>query len=496
MHKVAAQVILPFVALLTVAYGADAQSREPRLAITDVTVIDVDAGTRMPHQTVLVRDNRIERVGATRDLAIPAGARSIDGRGKYLIPGLWDMHVHIFSHNTRPGTDLHGYAFPEFLANGVTGVRDMWTDLHDHEIVRAWRDSAAAGQLLMPRVVPTSTVLDGSPPLWPTSLVVTSAERARQVVDSFADAGVRIIKALALPRVAYLAAAQAAKRRGLTIVGHVSREMHLEEASNAGFRSLEHFDDVPESCMATRRELDSLDAVFRARDTGSVRTRRQEADARAIERIQALMIDEFSDSVCSTLASVLRANHTWLVPTAVLRVRALLRFDPERLADPYLEYADARDVQNWRRQQENNAARMDSSTKAIRRRYAEHWIRLIGVLAHHGAPLMTGTDLGNPWVVPGFGLQEELRLFVRGGMSPLEALRAATLEPARYLAATDSLGTVARGKLADLVLLDADPLLDIGNAARIRAVVANGHYLDRPALDALLEQARRRATRP
>jgi hypothetical protein len=494
MHKVVARMTLSFVALLTIANGAEAQSREPRLAITDVTVIDVDAGERVPHQTVLIRGNRIERVGATRDLALPAGSRSIDGRGKYLIPGLWDMHVHLFSHNTRPGTDLHGYAFPEFLANGVTGVRDMWTDLHDHEIVRAWRDSAAAGRLLMPRVVPTSTVLDGSPPLWPTSLVVTSAERARAVVDSFADAGVRIIKALALPRVAYLAVAQAAKRRGLTVVGHVSREMHLDEASNAGFRSLEHFDDVPESCVADRRELDSLNAASRASDTG--RVRRREADPAGVVWFHSLMIDTFSDSACSALASVLRANHTWLVPTAVLRMRQFLRFDPERLTDPYLVYADVRDVETWRRQQANNAARMDSSLKASRRRMSEHWIRLIAYLAHHDVPLMTGTDLGNPWVIPGFGVQEELRLFVRGGMTPLEALRAATLEPARYLAATDSLGTVAPGKLADLVLLDADPLVDVRNAAQIRAVVANGRYLDRAALDELLQQGRSRAMRP
>jgi len=490
VNRIAASLVLAGFGVASFGVAAAAQSTS-RAAIVHVTVIDVEHGRRIPDRTVMVRGTRIVAVSPGASADIPAGTRIVDGRGKYLIPGLWDMHVHVFSNVAHPGTDTHALTFPLMLANGVTGMRDMWTDLEDLKVLEGWRRDARRSDrsLLMPRIVPTSTALDGEPKTWPTSLVIVSPERARSVVDSLVDGGARTIKVLSPPRAAWLAIMDEARKRGVSVVGHVPDGVLPSEAAAAGQRSLEHFGGIPDECSAgaaeARRQESAVNPLVV--DSAGVITHRRRSMP---YKVQQVMVESYRDTLCATLAHVFVQNGTYLVPTAVLRTRRLLEFEPQRLTDPDFIYADPTDLAEWRALQSQAAAVTDSTAAAVRTRFVSHWIGLIGFMAHHGVPIMTGTDLGNPWVVAGFAVHDEMVLFARGGMTPSEVLRSATLAPAQFLGATDSLGTVAPGKVADLVLLDADPLSDVHNVARIRAVFTNGRYLDRAALDAMLSSVR------
>jgi imidazolonepropionase-like amidohydrolase len=456
--------------------SAQATARTFSTAIAHVTVIDVVSGRRIPDQTVLIAGNRIVSVNpATKPLS--KSAHIIDGRGKFLIPGLWDMHVHLFGNVLRVGTDKHDIYFPLLLANGVTGVRDMWTDLEDLRVLHGWQSEAAKGQMLMPRVVPTSTPVDGSPGLYATSVRTTTPEAARHFVDSMYAGGARTIKMLEPGRDVYFAAMEEAKKLGIPVVGHVPPAVTALEASAAGQRSMEHMLGVLEGCSRGEAELAHIVTLGTRQPTMR----------------QQIMLDTYSDSLCDALFSSFVKHQTWQVPTAGIRISRLMAFDPEQLNDPAMRYVQSYERDEWQTAQQTAARATDSATAALRRRFAEHVRAVLGRMQHDGVRIMAGSDIGNPFIIAGFSIHKELAIMVQSGFTPLEALRTATINPAEFLGAADTLGTVAKGKRADLVLLDADPLADIHNVSRIRTVIANGRVLDRAALDRLLEGAHRTA---
>lgn len=418
------------------------------------TVIDLARGERVPDQTVVVVGARVAAVGPSagpRRLRPPAGARVVDGRGGYLIPGLWDMHVHVL------GRGREATLFPLLLAHGVTGVRNMHAAVPLDSAVRV-RAAVAAGQVLGPRLVLSGPLVDGPTP-WAHAgaLVVATPEAARRAVDSLADEGADFIKVYdALAPAAYLAVTVEAARRGLAVAGHIPRRVRPEQAAAAGQRSVEHLYGLVPACGGGPPGAGAGRAA--APDSGRCRA----------------VVDAFG------------RHGTYQTPTLALH---------RAQADPAAVLADAARMtlvapatrERWR----GLFAATIRSDSARRRLTADGRARLgaVGALHRAGVPILAGTDVGNPLLVPGASLHDELALLVEAGLTPLAALRAATLEPARYLRATDSLGSVSAGALADLVLLDADPLVDIGNARRMRAVIANGRLLDRPALQALRTDA-------
>ena len=437
------------------------QATPADLAITDVTVVDVERGVLIPARTILIRGNRIVDVTSTESPA----RQTIDGSGKFVITGLWDMHVHLFNNAGNPGTDNSALYFPLMLANGVTGVRDLWTDVEDLRMVAAWRDRVAAGTLFAPRIIPTGPIMDGAPREWPNSLELATADDARRAADSLADAGVRIFKVYNnLSRPAYDAIMGVAKRRGLQVEGHLPIGMALVAASDAGQRTIEHLGGAGIGC--------SSDPARMAEANKAPQPQRPAAT-------QAAAIATFDPAVCAQTATILARNGTWTVPTLVLHRGRLLAFDSATINDPRFRFLDAATLREWA---EARPGAVPAQRQRERREVLRYLQKMVATLQAAGAPVLAGSDLGNPNVLPGFSLHDELALFVEGGMSPLEALRTATLNPARYLAATDSMGTVAAGKLADLVLLDADPLTDIRNTTRIHTVIVNGRVFDRAAL--------------
>jgi imidazolonepropionase-like amidohydrolase len=473
MHETA-QAALLIIGLQRAGLAQSPPARET--AITHVAVVDVTRGRLLDDQTVIVSGARIARVGPASSITVASGTRILDGRGKFLIPGLWDMHSHVFENSSRAASpDMHALAFPLYIANGVTGVRDMWTTLEEIPLTARWVQAESDGSLIGPRVVPTSTMISGPGRGGEQhTIIVTTPEAGRRVVDSLVAGGARTIKVQNnLSRDAYLAIADEARVRGVPYVGHVTATMTVREAARAGQHSIEHGTGLHDGC--SREEA----AIMRRRSEPS-----QSSDPEHRAALQRFIADTYDDSTCRSLATSLVEHDTWLVPTSVVKT---IGTPDDGLRTGHRGYvyapADARAV--W------DANRVpDSAAVAHARANFARSLRIIGLMARSGVSIMAGTDVTNSWLTYGFSLQDELALMTAAGLSPLEALRTATLNPARFLQVTDSLGDVATGQIADLVLLDANPLIDIHNTQRIRAVLRAGHLYDRTALDSLLARAR------
>jgi hypothetical protein len=277
-----------------------------------------------------------------------------------------------------------------------------------------------------------------------------------------------------IPRAAYYGIARESKKVGVPFAGHVPYSVSVIEASNAGQRSVEHEDDLMRACT-------SRDSALRAAfgDTSRLPVPKQVAQVRA----QAAIIrSSYDPARCRNVIATLARNHTWVTPTLIVYQPYAHGLDSAGTHPELLKYVPGIVQGGWRRR----AAAVAPSDSNIVTSYFS--FDRTGDLHRGAVKLLAGTDTPQPYVYPGFSLHEELALLVRSGLTPLEALRTATYNPAEYLGALDSLGTIASGKVADLVLLDADPLRDIHNTRRISAVIANGRFYDRAALNALLSR--------
>jgi imidazolonepropionase-like amidohydrolase len=385
-----------------------------QLAITHITVLDVRDGSTKSDMTVLILGNRISVVGSSKDTPLPKQTLVVNGQGKFLIPGLWDMHVH---------TNGDARALRLLLASGTTGVRDMGGDVAK---LAESRRRIVNGDLVGPRLLFAGPMLKGPPAEADSDVwVIHSPGEARRAVNSLADLHVDFIKVHdGLARDSFLAIVETAKVRGLTFAGHVPASMTPLEVSNLGQKSIEHFEFLPKPCLAL-----------------------VDPDSRAAHRVPPGCDRESLDSLLRRFAQ----NGTWLDPT----VQSFRYFAP---AQWDAIFAGFRDVAEQIRQ--NNVQ------------------------------ILTGTDwsdyLEEKGAHPGGSLHDELRLLVEAGFTPLEVLRAATLSPAIFFGLSDSLGTIEAGKIADLVVLDGNPLQDIRNTNRILAVISEGRLLDRKVLDSML----------
>jgi imidazolonepropionase-like amidohydrolase len=442
------------------ARGEDAPPEA--LAITGVTVIDATGAPARPGMTVVVIGDRITAVGKSGDVRVPEGARVVDGKGKYLIPGLWDMHVH---------TAVPSYLLL-YLANGVTGVRDMHAVSRD--AILGMRSQVESGKELGPRIVAAGPLVDGPKPLVPGSLVAADAQEGREAVRKLKMMGADFVKVYTkLPREAYLAIVDEAKKQGLPFTGHVPESISAAEASDLGQKSIEHLAGVDLACSEKEDELrrESVAAMAKA-DNQAVKE--------VAGRIVARAADSFSDKKAQDLFARFVRNGTWQVPTLTIMRSLASLDDPQFTADPRVKYMPPDFRSYWSSKPSPEAA-------ASLKRWYRRSTGLVRAMHRAGVPFLAGTDTSNPFVFPGFSLHDELALLVsEGGFTPMEALQAATRDPARFLGREKDLGTVEPGKLADLVLLDADPLADIHNTTKIASVVANGRLLPRDRLDRML----------
>ena len=431
-------------------------------------MIDVAGGETHQDNTVLIDGNRITYVGQAM-AKMPPGTRVIDGRGKFLIPGLWDMHVHGFVYV------FSDFAGPLMIANGVTGARDMGYYI---DTTLRWKADILAGHEIGPRLV-LGVRVDG--PINQARFVahVVTDEDGVRAVDTLArkkDGSPRadFIKTYSwIPRAAYFGIAREAKKLGVPFAGHAPYSVSVAEASDAGQRSIEHEDDLMRACSARDS---ALRAIFGDTSTANA------PDQLQIIRDEARRLrDSYDPKRCRSVIATLARNHTWITPTLVVYQPYAHAFDSAATHPELSKYVPGLVQGGWKRR----AAGVTPADSMVVRSYFS--FDRTRDLKNAGVKLLAGTDMPQAFVYPGFSLHDELELLVQAGLTPLEALRAATYNPADFFGGLDSLGTVARGKLADLVLLEANPLTDIRNTRRISVVIANGRVFDGAARAQLLK---------
>jgi len=434
-------------AALLLALAARPAPAQQTLCITDVTIVDATHSGPRPGMTVTVRDGLIAGVATAERAEVPEGATVIDGSGRFLIPGLWDAHVHL-SYGGRE-------ALEGFLSHGVTTVRDMGSSLSD---VRCLRTAIRQGKLDGPRILTGGPAIESgrfigiigqvdealdiplSPVLLPTRVGVSDEAEAAAAVRDLEEEGVDFIKVRTVPsRAVYEAVIREAGEAGLEVVGHEPLVVPLAEASEMGQRSIEH--------------------------------------------LPLLSLEGLEDAGRRELFEGLAENGTWVVPTLV--AWRAYRLTPDFLASRAI--GQLRAVPPRKRPHISEGLldfwEMQIAIKALEtpmdwHGLAERGVADLRLMRECGVGLMAGSDFSLPLLEPGRSLHQELALLVeRGGLSPMEAIECATLAPAVFFGVSDSLGTIEEGKVADLVLLDADPLESISSTRAISAVISGGRLV-------------------
>jgi len=442
------------------------------LVFTHVAVVHPTSPRPEFDMTVVIAGPRIAEIG--KGVPVPQGAEVVDARGKFLMPGLWDMHVHWYAKRY----------LTLFIANGVTGIRVMFGQPIHHE----WRREIDEGELLGPRMSIASPIIDGPKPFWPDSVAVGTEAEARGAVVRVKQNGADFVKVYTfLPHDAYFAIANESKKQGIPFEGHVPLSVTAEEASNAGQKSFEHLLGVLPACSLQSKELDRA-----ARDdlAEAISSGKPVFEGPHFHKIRDLELQAYSSERAAALFETFRKNGTWQCPTLTINRNVAFLDDPSFKKDGRLKYMPPGIRSYWERSFEPGA---DPGNLPVTRDdfvfYQKEFtkqLEIVGLMQKSGVGILAGTDALNPFCFPGFSLHDELALLVQAGLTPSEALQTATINPARFLGEENDFGAVEKGRIADLVLLDANPLEDIANTKKIQAVVFNGRYFPKPRLEEML----------
>jgi imidazolonepropionase-like amidohydrolase len=454
-----------------------AKEKTPRshlLVIRHVTVIDATGAAPKPDVTIAIEDGRIANISKY----VPkgkGGAIDVDGTGKYLIPGLWDMHVHLAGVSADPKWSKNSL-LPLLVASGVTGARDMGGDL---DALLEWKKQIAEGALLAPHLVVAGPMLELARQGGPDVAIVHTPEDGRKTVDELALRGADFIKTLSrLSRESFFAIAEEARTRSLPLAGHVPFALTALEASAAGMNSIEHiyYSGLALDCSSRESELrEKLSMARAARDSKAVQAALDEAVA------------SFSKEKADALWRTLIHNHTWMVPT-LAAMEAASHLDKVSPDDPGLAFVPKSLVAEW--SPENLRKSNPPAVLQFLGRQFENNMRLAGEMHRAGVKMLAGSDSLDTYFFPGASLHPELALLVEAGFTPMEALQAATRGPAEFLSQLQQRGTVEKGKAADLVLLAANPLENIDNTRRIAGVILDGRYFSGADLEKMFAEAR------
>jgi hypothetical protein len=445
------------------------------LVITNVDVIDTRQGLRLPNLTVIIKHGRIDSIAKHGIIGSSHKTKIVNGSGKYLIPGLWDMHVHSAGGPAAPWDA--GIILPLYIANGITGIRDMGGNL---QLLKQRKESIRRGDLLGPNMFISGPFLNGGKP-YEYSIATNTPEEARQAVDKLASEHVDFIKVLSeLSRDTYFAVADESKKQNLSFVGHVPESISAAEASAARQRSIEHLSGLTMAC---------------SREEAQLRSQRVQAaavgDNKTYHAAGMRALNTFDPEKARALFAEFKKNQTWQVPT-LSWWSVQTQPGSVSLSNTRLKYvpASVRKGDDWNPEhvKQSTSPALLADLEKVVSRYSE----LTHALNEAGVPMMAGTDSPDPYVFPGFSLHDELVLLVHAGLTPAQALRAATYNAALFMGKSEY-GTADKGMVADLVLLDADPLLDIHNTQRISAVVLGGKLFLRKDLDKMLQQVEEEA---
>jgi hypothetical protein len=432
--------------LLVAGVSAPPRTTPPDgLALTHVTLIDVSNGRLQENMTVLMRGGRIAEVRRSAGVRVPQRAQVIDGRGKFLIPGLWNMHVH--SVNKEEARR----AFSKLLASGITGIRDMGAPPDDVLRLRLeTRERVTVG----PHIMVAGPLLEGPLPpklaTMPMLRSVNTAGDAAGTVRNLKQAGVDYIKLDgSLPRDTYFAVAAAAKRQRIPFAGHIPPWIGAAEASDAGQRSVEHLGGphyaVLLGCSTRETDLGAELAAIMRREIEAVFEDKEPEPGELRAALTRSVLESYSETKAAALFDRFRKNGTWQVPT-LRAIRGL--WDRTDLAAEDMAFGE---------------------------KMKQKELDVVAAMSRAGVKIMAGTD--GPLPDAGPALHEELALLVKAGLTPLAALQAATRNPAEFMGKRDHYGSIEAGKAADLVLLRGNPLADIDNTRSVDVTVLGGRLV-------------------
>ena len=430
-------------------------------AIKDVAVIDVKKGIAIPNQIVIIVNDQITKIGEQVEIDIPRGATIIDGHGLYLMPGLVDAHVHYFD------APVFGRLM---IANGILLVRDTGMP---NEYILPLRDKLNRGETLGPELITTGAILDGDPPIIPSiSVGIKTPEQGRAEVRKQAAAGVDMIKTYSrLDKDVFLAIMDEAKKQNLKVVSHLPESIYIEDAATAGLGSSEHFNGFEKVIAKLLGEPVNLTFKGQAYDAGYFQ-----------------QLGEVNPQELLKVYERIRASGVTLCPT-VVTFKTLTNIDTYWGGSfPRNEYISPSVTDLWKSLWTQQGNLPDFIW--------QNWMRMVIDLNKTGVPLMIGTDLMLPGIIPGYSTHEEMVIWQEAGIPPADILRSATIVPAQFMDLDDRLGSVSEGKTASMVLVRANPLEDINNAQQIESVFLRGQYFSREDLDRMLEEAKDLAQQP
>lgn len=417
-------------------------------AITDVTVVPMDRERHIPGQTVIVRDGRIELIGPTDNTLVPRGAIRIEGRGRYLMPGLAEMHAHVPPNpQDRQWSDDVLFLY---VANGITFARSMLGAPHHIPL----RDAAERGEIVSPRLYLSGPSFNGDS--------VASPEAARRMVAEQKAAGYDFLKIHpGLDRPRYDAMAEAADAAGIRFAGHVPEAVGIARALEAKQATIDHLDGY--MAFMVSDGTPTANAGFFGMG----------------------LADNVDHEKAVEAVRLTREAGVWNVPTDSLMHHVLLpgMTTDQMTARPEMRYVPREMLASW--VQARNGIQSDPGYNADRaRRFVEGRGRFIKALNDSGAGLLLGSDSPQFFNVPGFALHRELAYMVEAGLTPYQALAMGTRNVSQFLGTPDAFGTVEAGRRADLLLLEADPLADVANVSKRAGVMLNGRWLPEDRLQA------------
>jgi imidazolonepropionase-like amidohydrolase len=447
-------------------------------AIEHVTVINPGSGEPQPDRSIIVSGHTITAVVPAKTFKPTTSVKVVDGHGKFVTPGFWDMHVH-FRDAVR---DLK-----MDVANGVLGLRDMGDVAKE---VFLLRDAIAQGKQTGPKIVSCGPIIDG-PDSWSNprfTISVKTADEARAVVQSLKEQRADCVKVYdGLSRDSYFAIIDEAKKLGVPVVGHLPSAIGVREASQAGQRSLEHGvalagGSTAEAAYIQRRiDPSTFQEALRTKDFTLIPAK--------IGNDETMMLNHFSQELADETYSLLARNGTFITPTLVAQRALTFPEDLIKGHDSRMKYVSAEELNWWKPENGMLTKYRTPAYIATRKREYDLLLKEVHRAQTMGVHLLAGTDITIPFTYPGFSLHDELALFVRAGLTPSQALETATTNPALLLGLSKEWGRVSPGFGANFVLLNADPLMDIANTKNIHAVVLNGEFLDRTQLDKMLRDA-------
>ncbi|GJM34214.1 MAG: amidohydrolase [Saprospiraceae bacterium] len=443
-------------------------------------MVDVKKGALLKDtKDIYIRGNRITGIATHANRYPKPDTKVIDGSGKYIIPGLWDMHAHPDDPEMwrmPPDAASRDLLLPLFVLYGVTGIRDMAGSM---ETIKAWKTNIKKKELLGPEVFACGPLLDGPNPMWDGSVGIASLDKVRIVVDSLKATGADFLKVYSLlPDSTYFELSRYAKSIHFPFVGHVPFTVTTVEASITGMKSQEHLLNLLIDCSTVADQI-----YNNTLDYGDI----TDALDKYIFR-NNLIMDTYDPQKAKAIFKVFVQNKTWHTPTISMWYKNAYFEEEVKKDSIYYPYLPQYMRKYWQPEVNDHLQRRSPEIIDLKKRLVSRYLQVINKMNEAGVKLLAGTDMGaNPLCFPGISLHNELALLVEAGLTPAEALKTATINPALFLEVEKDYGTVTKGKVADLVILDENPLEDITNTRKIFAVVRNGEVLSAESIKAELK---------